>query len=121
MFKARLKGVAEVFGALERDVDRELFRAFEREGRRVAEEAKRVHPFQNRTGDLEDSIAPLAVSGRASENSLEGGVVALMDYASFVNDRPEFEFLELAFNLTRSEFEQDIDAALQYAARHSGL
>lgn len=121
MFKARLKGVADDLRKVERGLDRELQRAFEREGRRVADEAKRVHPFQNRTGDLEESIQPLAVTGRASDNDLEGGVTALMPYASFVNDNPNFNFLELAYNLTLSEFEGDVEAALQYAAQSSGL
>lgn len=51
----------------------------------VAEDAARLHPYKDRTGDLSASIhaepATLSSSGRASVN-----VVASKRYGSFVND-----------------------------------
>lgn len=99
MFRARLdiSGIEAMCGRLLDASDAEMEAFVERSGEKIAESAKQAHPFQNRTNTLEDSIDAIEPSGRARDGSLLGGAHATAPYASFVNARPEFEFMHLGY------------------------
>lgn len=116
----RLVGVDAEVHRLEDALDSELLSALARVGERIAAEAKQTHPFQNRTRTLERSIAGVEPTGHFLAGTLVGGVEATAPYAEYVNARPEFEFLNLAFGLVRAEVDNDIQEALDRAARNAG-
>lgn len=66
---------------LEREVPREMHNIVAR----AAQDERRGHTYQNRTGDLERSTK--ATEPVTSANSVQVDLVAGMDYASYVNTR----------------------------------
>ncbi len=119
MLSAVLTGFDAALAALDAELDRLLDAALEQISRRVADEARASHPFQNRTGDLEASIRPLDTHGSALDGTLTGGVVADEEYASYVEDKG-FAFLEPAWERVEGEAESLLDDALESAARAAG-
>jgi hypothetical protein len=117
----RLSGVREAVRDLEREIESSVEAALLRMGDDVASVAKATHPYQNRTGLLEKNTEGFSVlAGNFWRDSLEGGVIAATDYASFVDDRPEFAFLEPAWRLYEPQAEVRLDAALSLAAERAG-
>jgi hypothetical protein len=117
MLRARLTGIEPAIGRLERGIGAELERTLERASKRVADEAKRSHAFENRTGDLERSIRPLDVH-RSADFVFVGGVVADTDYGEYVEaSRP---FLQPAFDRLAPGIENELEFALEQAARRAG-
>ena len=110
---------------LRREVDTELERAVRTTSREVSREAKRSHTYQDRTGRLTRSIAPLPTMGRFSAGDLEGGVTATRRYASYVEEGTTraraFQYLGTAWLMQRDEAGQRVQDALETALTKSGL
>ena len=110
---------------LRREVDAELERAVRATSRAVSSEAKRSHTYQDRTGRLTRSIAPIPTTGRFSAGDLEGGVTATRRYASDVEEGTTraraFQYLGTAWLMQRADAEQRIQDALEAALAKSGL
>lgn len=110
---------------LRRELNDELERAVRTTSREVSREAKRSHSYQDRTGRLTKSIAPLPTVGRFSAGTLEGGVTATRRYASYVEEGTTraraFQYLSTAYVLQREETERRVQDALEAALAKSGL
>lgn len=102
-----------------RFLDAELADAIIQSSRNIAAHARDTHTFQNRTRDLERSIRALPLSGRASEGTLEGGVEAAMQYASYVEAWSEY--LGVSFLLHRDEIDRRCHDAVENAVFRSSL
>lgn len=90
MIRASLKGLERTLEDITRRMDAGAAKGMERAAKLVADEARTHHAFQNRTGDLQASIAAAPVQGRARDGNLTGGVVATEDYAAYVEARVPF-------------------------------
>jgi hypothetical protein len=77
------------FVELEREIEREMLDVFARHGQRIAGAAKANHEFQNRTNVLEASIDGLPPTGSVFAGTLQGGVAAIMPYASYLEGHPD--------------------------------
>lgn len=89
-------------------------------GERVAQEARTNHPYQNRSGDLQASTQALEPSGRATDGTARVDVVALEDYASYLEDRPEFAFLAPAFERLEPQLGALLDQYVAQGVRRAG-
>ena len=98
-----------------RAVDRATREAFSDHLEKVADAARANHAFRNRTGRLEGSIGPGAVSGGVERGRLEGSVEATQDYASYVIDKTGDNFLLNAAHSFAPELEQSITRAVTAA------
>ena len=112
-------GVADEARSFLRFLDAEMNDCMRQAGRAIAEEASASHSFQTRTGDLEESIHGLRVTGRATDGTLEGGAEAVMPYASYVEAWSEY--LGTAFFLRSDEIDRRRDDAVENAVFRSGL
>jgi len=81
-----------------------------RAGRVVAHAAKAEHPYTDRTTVLTESIEPIEPTRVGDE--VRGGAVAEAPYASYLERRPEYAFLEPAAAREEHRIEHDMDAAL---------
>lgn len=110
---------------LRRELNDELERAVRTTSREVSREAKRSHSYQDRTGRLTRSIAPLPTMGRFLQDSLEGGVTATRRYASYVEEGTTraraYQYLGTAWLMQRDDSEQRVEDALEAALTASGL
>ncbi len=86
----------------------------------VADEARRGHTFQNRTGDLEASIQAIEPGGTFMLGTLAGFVHAFEDYAEYVEEKPGFEFLEPAWERVEPHVDQILQLAIEQAAGLAG-
>lgn len=129
MFTAQLTGLDEAIASLEREVAREVPQGLRRGAEAVAAVARADHTFQNRTGNLEASIrvedqgvtpADVGDEHLSVDDELAVNVVAEMEYASYVNDNPDYAFLEPAFETAERAAEFELDEALQQAADQAG-
>ncbi|MDO9016558.1 MAG: hypothetical protein Q8S73_26525 [Deltaproteobacteria bacterium] len=118
-FRLDLNGLEEEARSFLRYLDAEMNEAMRLSGRAIAEEARASHSFQNQTGDLEDSIRGLRVTGRATDGTLAGGAEAVMPYASYVEAWSEY--LGTAFVLRSDEIDRRRDDAVENAVFRSGL
>jgi len=111
--------------ALRSGVDDGLERAIRATSRAVRDEARRSHAYADRTGRLTRSIAVRPTGGTFSRGTLEGGVVAAMPYASYVEDGTSrsraFQYLGTAWVLQRDDAERRVQDALEAALAGSGL
>lgn len=107
--------VDEWLGRLKDALDQQVRAALELTCSAVAEEARNNHPYTNRTGDLEAMTQPGGIAGSFYDDTLIGDVSADMPYASFVNDRPEFAFLEPAFERSSGKIDRILADAIQRA------
>jgi hypothetical protein len=98
-------------------LDDELEAAVRRSTSAVAFAARADHPYTDRTHNLTRSTRDYAPRGRASEGTLRGEVGAYMEYASFVEGKPRFAFLDPAFERSRDHFDQYRNDALEAAVR----
>lgn len=85
----------------------------------VADEARRAHPYQNRTTDLQNATQPGAVGGSLLSRSLRGQVVGDTPYGEYVEERHsrQFAFLLPAFLRKQNEAGEAMSAALDAALR----
>lgn len=109
MFRVRINiaGIEARCARLLDATDAEMEAFVARSGEKIAESAKQTHPFQNHTNTLEDSIDAIEPTGRSREGSLLGGAHATAPYASFVNNRPEFEFMKLGYRFVVGQLRSD--------------
>lgn len=111
-------------GELADAIDEELFAAFHEIARRVAQEARANHPYQNRTGTLESRTLPGPVTGRASQGTLTAEVGAYTGYAGYVeygtSHAQPYPFLHPAAEKIEEESERIIDEALRQALSRMG-
>ena len=114
--------------ALPRSLDLEVERCLRKAGRAVAREARSSHDYTDRTGRLTRSILPVATSGAFTLDTLDGGVGALMPYASYVEDGTErmhkpggYGYLRLAAFRRYRDVEALQEAALEAALRRVKL
>jgi len=80
----------------------------------IAEEARSNHPYQNRTGDLQASTQALEPTGSFYSDTLLGEVVALEDYATYVEDKG-YQFLEPALEAKSSQIDRMLNDAIERA------
>lgn len=124
-FGLDLRAWSESAKKLRESLDREMRAAMVATGRALAAEAKRSHSYQDRTGKLTRSIRALPVNGRFLAGALDGGVIATMRYASYVEDGTTraraYQYLSTAYVLQRTETEQRFNEALEAPLRDSGL
>ena len=110
---------------LTRHLDAELRGAVQAASRLVRDEARRNHGYVDRSGALTRSIVLLPLMGIATDGTLEGGVVAQMHYASYVEEGTEraraFHYLGVAFLLHRSDILRLWDDAAENAVFRTGL
>jgi hypothetical protein len=122
LIEASFTGLDQAIDAIERSLGEELPHGMASAAEVVADEAKAEHPFENRTGDLEASIhaEPAPFVGL---RDLEARVVASMDYASYVEDKPDFAYLEPAGRSAEYgviDATAPLDDAMQRAADDAG-
>jgi len=124
-FGLDLRAWSESAKKLRESLDREMRAAMVATGRALAAEAKRSHSYQDRTGKLTRSIRALPVNGRFLAGALDGGVIATMRYASYVEDGTTraraYQYLSTAYFLQRDETEKRFNDAIENAHRESGL
>lgn len=117
--------LGESLSKLRRSLDSELERALRTTSGAVRDEAKRSHSYQDRTGRLTRSLATFPTSGRFSAGDLEGGVVATMPYASYVEDGTSraraYQYLRSAWDMQKAETDQRVADALERALTRAGL
>lgn len=104
--------VSPFFDALEHAARDALVDAVDRAAEVVAFDARAEHPYTDRTGQLTESIE--ALPAHATVMGAEGGVIASMPYASYVEARG-FEFLSPAFQRSHDRIEHEMYDALERA------
>jgi len=107
--------------ALREGLDDALDEAARDTAEAVAFAAKADHPYTDRTGTLTDSIRAYAPRGRFSRDTLRAEVVARAPYASHLEARREFAFLEPAWDRNEPRAEESLERALDAAVRGAGL
>ena len=118
-FRLDVAPIADTARRLLDALDDELETAVRRSTSAVAFAARADHPYTDRTHSLTRSTRDYAPRGRASEGTLRGEVGAYAGYASFVERRPRFAFLDPAFERSRDHFDQHRDDALEAAVRRA--
>lgn len=88
-----------------RSFERAVYRCLDHAARVTAQQARQQHWYRNRTGDLERSTQPQDADGDVFADGASSSVVALMEYASFVDARARI--LEPAYELVRDRLEAD--------------
>jgi len=120
-----IRAVRASFRALGRSIDDELERAVRAISRDVRDEAKQRHTYTDRTGTLTRSIRAEQPTGRFTQDSLEGSVVAWTPYASYVEDGTTraraYQYLGTAWAMRRDDAQATIDDALERALWKAGL
>ncbi len=114
--RVRLTGGDDAFDALDRAVGDAIVDAVARGAELIAHAARAEHAYTDRTGDLTGSIAPLPTVPTA--DGAQGGVVASMPYASFVEDKG-FAFLEPAARRSDGRLGDLLDQSLEDAVRRA--
>lgn len=122
MFTARLDGIEEALQELEDEVMEALPGIVTQWAQGAAQHARAEHPYTDRTGDLTASIE--ALPARTMGDRVEGGVVAGMDYASFVDEgtsraRP-YPYMEPAAAATQDYAEEVAERGLRTATTAAG-
>lgn len=122
------RGLTRSLRALPRALDVEVEACLRKGGRLVAAQARRTHTYVDRTGDLTRSILPVAPTGRFTDDTLYGGVGAIMYYASYVEDGTRhmrkiggYQYLRLAQRACWAEVEALQERALEAAIRRVRL
>lgn len=87
---------------------------------RVAEEARNTHPYQNRTGLLESQTRPGALTGTFLNGDLEALVLGDTPYGEFLEERPEYAFLQPALDRVMPETDAILQQGVDEAARLAG-
>lgn len=115
-----LPAVLAKLDALEHATDEHANAGLDEVLERVALEARVTHPYTNRTGALEGETRARGIDGDFLRGDLSGEVRADTFYASYLEERPEYAFLEPAYQRIESQVDHMMDAALSAAARQAG-
>lgn len=107
--------------ALRDGLDEALDDAVRETAKVVAFAAKADHPYTDRSRTLTNSIRAYAPRGRFSRDSLRVEVAALAPYASHLEARQAFAFLEPAWNRSEAHVGELLERALDRAVRTAGL
>jgi hypothetical protein len=110
MITGRIRGLERALEDLTRRADAGAARGMERASKIVADAARAEHAYENHTRDLERATRPAPVQGRLRDGNLTGGVVAAMDYGSYVEARKPF--LRPAFERAKAEADAAMESAL---------
>lgn len=104
--------MGDVFDDMETAVDAALLASVHDAAETIATEARNDHPYTDRTDTLAESIEalPAVASG---EGRVVGGVAAGAPYASFLERRQEFAFLQPAADRSEPRVEHDLDTNLR--------
>jgi hypothetical protein len=116
--------VSSIVDALRRlgdEIDQREDAVFKTGADRVAQTAIAIHPWQNRTGDLEASIEALPPIGSVMEGTLQGGVAMGEPYGVYLEANPQWAVLGAAYELIEPFLERDLQAALDAAVSAVGL
>ena len=100
-----------VLDALARAAEDGLDRASEL----TAAQARAVHPYQNRTTDLQSSTQAIPVAGSFYDDSLQASAAATMPYASYVE--ASHPYLQPAYDAQAGRIEHEVLFLLEQAAR----
>ena len=107
--------------ALRDAIDEHLRRAVVEIADNIAHTAQQTHPWQNRTGTLQaETQGDNVVWGDLWDGTLEGAVVARTNYASFLEDNPQWEWLGPAWEANEPFAEDDLERALGRACSEAG-
>ena len=119
---AEFRGLDEAFDALTRALEPGVREGLERIAEAVAVAAATEHPYTDRTGNLTASIEATPATGTLADGTLTATVVAGEEYASYVDERPEYAFLKPARRRIEQagEAARALDAALDRAAHDAG-
>lgn len=123
MFELDASGWRRSLAKLPEALDQYVGEVVHRSARVIAESARQVHEFRNRTGDLERSIRAERPHGRFMRDTLGTEVVATMHYASYVEQgtsrmrsRPYLLPAMRRLDLSMGEWLQEgVDAAVRSA------
>jgi len=122
MFTATLDGIEEALQALEDECAEALPGVVEQWAQGAARHARAEHPYTDRTGNLTASIE--ALPARYVGEHVEGGVVAGMDYASYVDEGTTraraYPYMEPARVATEPYVEEIAERALRTATTAAG-
>lgn len=118
----RFEGVDAAIGALRAAIDAELTAGMLRGAQIVADDARREHPYTNRTGRLESRTVPGRVVLLAG--SVRAEVLGDTRYGRYVDEgtahsRP-YPFLFPAWERRQDAVASEIESALSLAARRAG-
>lgn len=103
--------MADVFEELEAAVESAVLASVAGAAETIAFAAKASHPYTDRTRELTESIEALpAVAG---PEGVVGGVIAGSEHASYLEQRPEYAFLQPAADRSVERIEHDMDATLR--------
>lgn len=122
--KVRITGALPAFTALQKQLDREVKKAFADGAEDVANDAKARHAFTNRTEKLEGSIHDNAPIGTLSSDTLSVTVSATMPYASYVEEKVTYKpwaYLQPAWQRMKDSFSRKVDAAILSAIHRAGF
>lgn len=122
MFTASLSGIEEALQELESETLSALPGVVETWAQGAAQHARAEHPYTDRTGDLTASIQ--ALPARRVGDRVEGGVVAGMSYASYVDEgtdrsRP-YPYMQPAAEATEPYVEEIAERGLRAATTAAG-
>lgn len=122
--RAVIEGFDEALDGLLAGLDQEMSEAVSNASKIVADEAAAVHPYENRTGDLEKFTVPGVTSGSFSADNLSGEAIGDTPYGKFVDEgttrmkaRP---FLKPAADRREAETAQAIEHGAERAAQRAG-
>lgn len=122
MFSATLSGIEEALQELEDETLAGLPGVVEQWAQGVAQYARAEHPYTDRTGNLTASIE--ALPARYVGEHVEGGVVAGMDYASYVNEGTSraraYPYMDPAARATEPYVEEIAERGLRTATTAAG-
>lgn len=82
---------------------------------RAADRARSDHVFISRTGTLENSIAPIRMSGSFAADTLEAGIEATAEYSPYVIAKTGDDFLQRALDSEMADLESAIETAIAQA------
>lgn len=79
-------------------------------GDTVATASRADHPYKDRTGRL--TAATEGLTARREGDVVRGGAVAVREYASRLEERPEYAFLAPAYGRSEARIEHDLDTCI---------
>lgn len=109
------------FHALGDALDEQLEACVRESAKDIAFAARADHPYTDRTKHLTHSTRAYAPQGRFTRGTLRAEVIATAEYASYLENRPEFAFLEPALTRSEGQIEHRLHDALEAAVRRAGL
>lgn len=111
MFRASVTDTLDMDGLL-RDLDQATRDSLASSMERVAATAQGEHAYKTQTGTLEGSTAAIPVTGSFIAGSIETGVEAGAEYASYVAAKTGDDFLQKALDSNLPDIESRLTDAL---------